>query len=283
MQEGDLPVKVENAERPTSLSLTREERLRANLNRLQEKSFISTLAKISLLLFFLLIAYFTGIFALARASSIIGQAMLPPLLLLCAVIYVVRKKKSHEKQAPARIVSFAAAAATDVLKSNWDKIDYYSRLYVYASPELAAQIHNKRKLLNQVLDERKEALGDFVDIEQLELRIPRLQLLPSPVMELTGILRCTQATVPIVILVNVSKPELTLDGIKVIKKELVKEEFVKTIGEGSKDLLGSQKVLPLLASMASKDSPVQEPALQIAEVENSSEQFEAGASKGDEA
>jgi len=35
-EEGELPVKAEDAVSPTSLSLTREERLRANLNRLQE-------------------------------------------------------------------------------------------------------------------------------------------------------------------------------------------------------------------------------------------------------
>jgi len=256
-EEGELPVKAEDAVSPTSLSLTREERLRANLNRLQEKSFISTLVKISLLLFFLLTAYFTAIFSFARASTLFGQALFPALLFVGAAIYVVRQNKNQEKQAPSKIVSFAAAAVTDVLKSNWDRIDYYSRLYVYASPELASQIHDKRKLLNQVLEERQEALGDFVDIEQLELRIPRFQLVPSSVMELTGILRCRQATVPIVILVNVSKAELTLDGIKVIKKELIKEEFVKEISVNPIDASQSQEVaqrLSLESSLASEST-----------------------------
>lgn len=145
---------------------------------------------------------------------------LPIVAVISMGAIVIRNSTRPSKHSVRRILSFASSSAHDVLSSNWTHEEYYSRLYLYASPELAAHMQGNKRLLNRVLDERAELLGSFVQIEGLMIQYTKFQLLPSPVIEITGTLRCSKASVPIIILVNGAKDDLTLDGIKVNKQEL---------------------------------------------------------------
>lgn len=135
------------------------------------------------------------------------------------VIVKVRAKKSPHSQA--KMLRFANSSATDVLSSNWDHEEYFSRMYRYASQELASHMYKNKSLLNKVLDERAALLGNFVEIKGMELHSPRFNLLPQHIFEASGVLHCSNGNVPIIILVNAAKDELSLDGIK-IRKEHVK-------------------------------------------------------------
>lgn len=141
--------------------------------------------------------------------------------LLIAVSLKAKQRKSHHSDAT--MLRFASKAAMDVLASNWEKEEYYSRLYVYASPELASHMQSNKSLLYRVLDERKELLADFVAIKNLEIKQKGFQLIPSQVFEIEGILNCKNGTVPLAILVNAGK-ELSLDGIKIDKRAFVKTQ-----------------------------------------------------------
>jgi len=62
--------------------------------------------------------------------------MFPALLFVGAAIYVVRQNKNQEKASTLKNRSFAAAAVTDVLKSNWELESITFRACtLYASPE----------------------------------------------------------------------------------------------------------------------------------------------------
>lgn len=135
------------------------------------------------------------------------------------VTAALRAKKNTTLHSKSTLMRFAKKAAVEVLSANWELNEYYSRFYVYASPELASHMQANKNLLARVLDERKEVLGDFIEIGELELKPQSFKLIPSQVFELTGSIRCRKGDVPIVVLVNAGK-ELTLDGIKVDKGNL---------------------------------------------------------------
>lgn len=143
-----------------------------------------------------------------------------------AIIAVIRiriaKSAQENKHSSAKVQRFATNAAIDVLSSNWNSEEYYMRLYKYASQELASHMYSNRSLLNKVLEERAELLGDFIEIRGLGLSNTSFQLIPSQIIELKGTLHCKKGQVPIVVLVNGSKEQLSLDGIKVDKRSLSK-------------------------------------------------------------
>ena len=119
----------------------------------------------------------------------------------------------------AQMLRFAESSGADVLSCNWDHDEYYARMYKYASPELASHMYKNKLRLNSVLSERAELLGDYVALKELELKRPGFSLLPSPVYEFAGTLYCSKACLPVIILVNAARQDLSLDGIRVLKKE----------------------------------------------------------------
>lgn len=127
------------------------------------------------------------------------------------------KKSRHSAS---KMLRFAESAAGDVLSCNWQHDEYYGRMYKYASAELASQMYKNKSLLNSVLDERADLLGDYISINNLEMGRAGLQILPVQTYEVSADLQCSKAGVPIVILVNAGGEELSLDGIKILKKEV---------------------------------------------------------------
>ncbi len=125
------------------------------------------------------------------------------------------------KVSEGRLLRFATNSATEVLQTNWDKDDYYARLYAYASNDLGEHMRKNRNLLTRVLEERASLLGEFVSIENFKMGGTGFSLFPSQTSEIVGTLRCTKATVPVTILVNTSTETLSLDGIKINKNAAI--------------------------------------------------------------
>jgi hypothetical protein len=125
------------------------------------------------------------------------------------------RKNPHS---PAKMLRFAATSAREILASNWDHEEYYGRMYKYASQELASQMFKNKLRLDRALDEREGLLGNFVDLQDLNLGGQGFSLVPSQVFEVTGTLVCHRAKVPVIILVNAGKQDLSLDGIRIIKE-----------------------------------------------------------------
>lgn len=130
--------------------------------------------------------------------------------------------KAGHKHSSAKILRYASSAAGEILSSNWNRDDYYMRLYKYASPELASHMYKNKSLLNSVLDERAELLGDFVEMRNLEQKPSGFSIFPSAIVNVAGTLHCKKGTAPLTILVNCAKEELSLDGIKVDKRAVQK-------------------------------------------------------------
>lgn len=145
----------------------------------------------------------------------LGLAALAVAAILMANALRAKKRISHHSTAS--MLRFARKAAEDVLSSNWDQSDYYSKLYVYASPELASHMQTNKGMFNRVLNERAELLGDYKEIRNLEMQAQGFSLIPSQVFQFCGVLHCVKGKVPLIILVNAGK-DLTLDGIKIDKR-----------------------------------------------------------------
>ncbi|MBX9685431.1 MAG: hypothetical protein K2X27_01940 [Candidatus Obscuribacterales bacterium] len=145
------------------------------------------------------------------------------ILVLAAVIfgYINWRSRQKLKHSSAKLIRYASTAANEVLSSNWDHDEYYTRLYGHAAPELASHMYKNRSHLNKVLDERAELLGEFIDLESFELSPEPFSFIPTHVLEVKAVLRCSKARVPIIVLVNGAKEELTLDGIKVLKADAI--------------------------------------------------------------
>ena len=146
------------------------------------------------------------------------------LIVLAAIVVgvLLARKAAFKKStySSSQMIRFAGSSAEEVLTSNWEHDEYYSRMYKHASPELASHMYKNRSLLNQVLDERAQLLGDYLDLVDLSLGPQPFKLWPSHIYEIAGKLSCIKGNVPVVILVNAAKSELSLDGIKVLKREI---------------------------------------------------------------
>lgn len=90
--------------------------------------------------------------------------------------------KAGHKHSSAKILRYASSAAGEILSANWNKDDYYMLLYKYASPELASHMYKNKSLLNSVLDERAELLGDFVEMRNLAQLASGFSIFPSSVV-----------------------------------------------------------------------------------------------------
>jgi hypothetical protein len=155
-------------------------------------------------------------------------------VLVVVALLVARIAVRKNTHSSAQMLRFAGNSARDVLSSNWTHDEYYARMYQYASPELASHMYKNRSLLNNVLDERCDLLGSFVEIRGLELRSQGFGLLPSRIYEVAGTLQCSKGCVPVVILVNADKEDLCLDGIRVLKKLVeIKDEVSKGQGKAA--------------------------------------------------